>query len=498
MRCCDIPMRDSNSSMRERLLQRNRICGVVSRITVGAMGLVSASLMIRYLGADLYGLWLVLSTIPGWVMLLEMGSGPVLRNSVALYNSRGDYSGIQKAVSSYVFVFFVVATIFAIGFLILASYIPFERFLNLDSRWSFSDVQQIKQSAIIIVLLSLLAVPLSAAGHLAYGLQRTYLADLASIVSSLTVVVGLAIVYLINPGRRFLMTVGCASILPQVVAGGLFTLLFYKMYRGIHPLVWHGWKSMSWLVNRQSMYFGGQHVASIIAPLSESFLVLQLLSPESVSQMGLIQRWYLPFSIVVVACLQPLQAAYVEARQRDDLQWTIASLQRLSFLSVLLIGIVGLGWLSLQGVYMRLISHDLVSNDVLLGMVALLRIALHAWSGTWGTFLFAVGRMGPMTFYSWIGVSLYIPLAFVMGQQFGSVGILGGAVLSYLPVPVSNYIEAKKVLKEWAASSRIHSNDKSIVTSGEIGLPSKKGLKAYLQQWVGAWPALSTRDDHRA
>lgn len=440
-------MTGDHVATRERSLRRNRWYGLVARILASFFGLLSTLLMVRYLGSALYGIWLVLGTIPGWLALLELGTGPVLRNRVAASNATGDCREMRREVSSVFMLLFSISGICVAVYLLVMPMLPLEWLLRLDTEFSAEETQQIKQVTNLLVILSLLSVPLGVATHVIFGLQRTYQVELTALLSSVVALVGLIIISWALPPGNFLLTVGWVGAVPQICSAGLFVWVFLRMYRWLRPQIREGLRYALHMISRQHLYFSGQHLASLVAPLGENFIVLHLLSSHVVSQVGIIQRWYIPLGIVHSTVMQPLHPAYAEAVHRGDMAWAGTTVRRFTRRSLILVGFGGLVLLLFQASYVRLIGHGLIDNYSVLGAMALVRILQQTWTGSWGIFLYAIGRVGPMTLYNWVGAILYVPLALYLGGKFGSVGVMAGAILAYLPLAVSNWWEAWQALK---------------------------------------------------
>ena len=56
--------------------------------------------VVREIGDAAAGIWLLLGSVTGYMGLLELGLVPALAQSVAVYRSRGDISGLNRAVST--------------------------------------------------------------------------------------------------------------------------------------------------------------------------------------------------------------------------------------------------------------------------------------------------------------------------------------------------------------------------------------------------------------
>ncbi len=428
---------------REILLRTNRIWGGIARVGTMVLGFTTVTLALGYLGPQSYGLWLVLSTIPGWVALLEFGIGPILRNRVAQLAAVGTSQDIQGSMGRALWFLSSVSMAGVAITLLTEQWVPWPRILALGA----TAPPDIAFTASVFLIFSLISLPFTVAGHLVVGLQRGYLLEVCQIISAACVVIGLVILKQFTQTGSFAAGVLVLGIIPQMVSVGFFFLVFllprYSAYRPIAQ--YHGQSGKS-LLGRHQWPFFFQHVSSLVAPLGEGFIILHLLTPEAVAQAGIVQRWYLPIAMIQSVLMAPLHPAYADAMSRGDLEWTRRTLTRFSRRSWQFMGLAGLVLVFCQPWYVQIISKGQVEDDQWLGVFFCLRALQNVWGGGYATFLLAIGQVKRLAFYNWVGAFLYVPLAIALGTLWGSKGVVLGGVLAYTPVACSNWLQSNRSL----------------------------------------------------
>ena len=109
---------------------------------------VSVPLFLKFWGVQLYGEWLVLSTVPGYFAMSDVGFSSVASNQMTMQVADGDYEGaLTTFQSTWVFISVLTAFFLIVGVTVVWL-LPVERWINL-SRLAHSD------AATIITLLLL-------------------------------------------------------------------------------------------------------------------------------------------------------------------------------------------------------------------------------------------------------------------------------------------------------------------------------------------------------
>ncbi len=159
--------------------------------------LVQVPLLLAFVGVEDYGRWLVLSSLPSWLTLANLGFGSVASNEMTMAVAAGD---IPKARSLYSTTFLLITGIAVAGFLLslaLVPFIPWEDFLKVSS----SRHRELSAAMIWLVM----SVFVSFYGELFGGRYRAaQKAHLGMLLSSLKPWISLLLLFLVlNFSTRF-------------------------------------------------------------------------------------------------------------------------------------------------------------------------------------------------------------------------------------------------------------------------------------------------------
>lgn len=109
-----------------------------ARLNTTIIQLAGLPLFLAFWGTELYGEWLILTTIPVYLMLSDVGFSAVAQNEMAIQASSGD---TDKALKVFHAAFLFIGAIFIVVSLLIVTalwYLPFENWLNLSRLQHFA------------------------------------------------------------------------------------------------------------------------------------------------------------------------------------------------------------------------------------------------------------------------------------------------------------------------------------------------------------------------
>lgn len=78
----------------------NGVSSVVGKGSFAVVRILQVGVLIRLIGGDEYGRWLLISSIPGWLALANMGFGNVAANAVSMHYAQGELEKAKNVYSS--------------------------------------------------------------------------------------------------------------------------------------------------------------------------------------------------------------------------------------------------------------------------------------------------------------------------------------------------------------------------------------------------------------
>lgn len=161
----------SESTLKSKLL-RNLGANAYGQLITVAIQLLSVPLFLHYWGVALYGEWLILSAIPAYIALSDIGFASVAANDMTMRAAQGDRQGVLEVYQSIWIFICTVSTIIGVVLALLICVLP----LNEIFLISHISVYHTKQLLIVLVLYvlvglqgSVFSAAFRAVGRYAYG-----------------------------------------------------------------------------------------------------------------------------------------------------------------------------------------------------------------------------------------------------------------------------------------------------------------------------------------
>ncbi len=115
-----------------RHLALNFLASGSGKLSAACVRLVQVPVLLSYLGVEDYGRWLLLSSIPSWLTLANIGFGSVAANEMSMLMARGDVQAARSVFSSALFLITALILSGLLVFLPIAFILPWSWILAAD------------------------------------------------------------------------------------------------------------------------------------------------------------------------------------------------------------------------------------------------------------------------------------------------------------------------------------------------------------------------------
>lgn len=202
----DLTTPEGNSQERYRLIVVSGVASTIAKAITALVGIVSLPMVLNYIGKDLFGLWVIVTSIVVWMQLFDVGIANGLSNALAEANGRND----GAAASSYLSSALVASTVVAIGslplFAVACFQIPWNQLLNFDD----TGLSELTSQALLLAGFAfIMNIPLSLVGRVFIAYQRGYVFSITQAVTSVLTLGALALTVHLDLG--FLWLIGIMS-----------------------------------------------------------------------------------------------------------------------------------------------------------------------------------------------------------------------------------------------------------------------------------------------
>ena len=434
---------DGRSKERIRRAALTASTAALARLIAMSTPLITIPLTLHYLGLELYGLWMTVTSVIGMFVFADLGLGSGLVTNLSRAQGRNDSIGKGRLVSTTAFLLLGMALILGIGFAVAWPLVPWSAILNAHSQAAVAAAGGIVAAYAFCFLVGL---PLTTVQRTQMALQEGFQSNLWQCGGSfLGLVAVLLVIKLQLSPPWFVLFVSCA---PLLVTAGNWWWFFYRLNPGLRPR----WKAGS-LEDAQVLLRtgGGFFLISILTSIglyADNLIVAHQQDLRSVTVFSIASRVMLIVTAVVNMICAPMWAANGEALARGEVAWVRRTTTRLMWLSCGATTVVAVLMAVLGPFVLRLwLGPEFTVSRFLLTGLGLGVIAISV-SAPYFMVLNGAGVILPQVKLFLVFAPVTICAKIILGHIFGSTGIALGGALCYACIIVpSVFCLSRRVLR---------------------------------------------------
>jgi len=421
----------SRSPSRYSRIVKAVVSGAGTRVVASALTLISLPLAVRYLGAARYGVWTTIATTAVWINLLDLGIANTLINHISHAYALEDNDSAARYFTNALVLTGGVAAAAAVMFALIFPHVSWVRLFNAGPE---AGSLELGPTVAVAVALTLLGLPANLGSKLLAGYQEVHRSNYVACAGAVASVCGLALGIMLHVSMPllFIMSVGCLTF------AGIINLIVILGWQKpwLRPrLSFVNRSALRALLNSGSSFFCIQ-VAAVVVFSSDNLVVSHYLGAAEVTPYSVTWR-LVGFAALLQSLIFPaLWPVYAEAHARRDYQWI-----RRTFV----ITMKGTAALNLGCVVVLMLFGQTIIR-LWAGRAAVPGLPLLAAMGIWAIIsgfmsvesclLAALNRVREQAILSLVAAAVNIALSLLLVRHIGSVGVIGGTILSYLLVLV--------------------------------------------------------------
>ena len=395
--------------------------------------LVSVPLTYRYLGAERYGIWMVLISIIAAMSFADLGIGNGLMNAVSEAYGKDDRRLAREHVTSALVLMLCIAAFLTVVGAFGYPFLPWLRVFNVKSQ---AVAAEGARAFLVLYASFVINIPLGVITRAQAGLQKGYASQIVSACGSILSLGGMLLVILLH--------------------ASLAWLVFASVFAGILATLFNGWilfREHPWLLPSRHAYRGSSankilklglmffvlQCAYTLAFTSDNIVIAQILGATAVAVYAVPQKLFSFVSMVVSLAINPLWPAYGEAIARGDVAWV----RRVFFGSLWLTLAVTVPVCTLLALAGPWILRVAVGKSLHAPMSLLVVLALWGVVSTVSTafsmLLNGAGVLKVQTMIAVVASLSNLALSIYLTRRLGVVGVCLGSIVTQLLImlPVS-------------------------------------------------------------
>jgi O-antigen/teichoic acid export membrane protein len=454
LRSFDTSTEVGRSKERNRRTVQTTLASVLAKAAALLAGLVSVPLTFRYLGAERYGVWMVLISMIAAMSFADLGIGNGLMNAVSEAYGKDDESLAREYVTSALALMLCIAALLTVAGAVGFRFLPWLRLFNIKS--SAIAAEAAIASAVLYGSF-VVNIPLGVITRTQAGLQKGYASQMLTALSSLFSL-GFLLVVIWFHGLAWLVF---GSVFPGIAATAFNGWILFRQHPGLLPAREAFRRSAATKILGLGLMFFLLQIAYTLSFSSDNIVIAQVLGAAAVAAYAVPQKLFSIAPMLVAMGITPLWPAYGEALTRGDVEWVrktfVRSLQY-TFLITVSLGAV----LTLAGPWIMRVAIGKTFN-VPLSLLVTLSVwgVVNGISAVLSMLLNGAGVMKVQTIFAVISSAVNLALSIFFTRRFGLIGVCLGSIVAQLAimVPVSLYVIRNLFLTLEAATARNRSDD---------------------------------------
>ena len=427
--------------------KQNILLSFFFRIGSILIQLALVPLTIKYVNPNMYGVWLTLSSIVGWLSFFDIGLGNGLKNKLTESLADKDYIKSRHLVSTTYFIIAFVVVILILLFYMFSALINWQIILNSSS----ISISELNTTVLIVIIFFLFKLVTDLINVVASAFQLTSISSMQLFISNTLILI--SIWTLAKKTKADFITLALVYSFVPLLVSFIFNLFLYNNYfRKVRPSLHFFDINKSKEVLKLGSQFFIIQIVSLILFQTDNILIAQFFSPSEVTTFNIAFKYYSVVMFAFTIILTPYWSAFTDAYYKNEMQWIANNIKKLInfwFLSIFI--------LIIMFVFSPFVISFWIGNDIkipsTLSITMCVYITILNWNAIFANFLNGVGKIKIQTYITpFVGV-LNILLSYLLVKNLNigvyamplanSICLLFGAVLGY--------IQYKKILKNNAS-----------------------------------------------
>ena len=398
-----------------------------------------------YVSEELYGIWLILSSILWMLHYFDVGFTLGLKNKLTEAIAAKDFERGKQLVSTTYMMLILIFIPLGIILEFITPIIHWANLFNAPEKYN-AEITSALQVMFVCVCLQMIVNTLVS---VLSAYQRTAVSSLFPVLGNVVSLV--IIIFLTKFTEPSLAKLACAiSTMPVIVLTIASICLYSTTYKNISPSL----KSVRFNLVREIFGLGAKffiiQIQMIVVSQAANIFISNFSSPIEVANYNVAHRYLNVAVMVFTILLTPIWPAFTDAYAKKDFVWLKNIYEKLKKILFFTFGIVILLVIASPFIYKLWLGNKMHIPFIMTSTVALYVIALSL--NTFQTILInGFGTVKLQTYITLAGLIIYIPLAIFLGKLLGAIGVILSMAIIYLLYAPAFAIQLKKLINNKAS-----------------------------------------------
>lgn len=407
-----------DASTRSATIKKNILGSLLIKGVSIATSFLLVPMTLGYVSAEIYGIWLTISSVLHWLTYMDVGFTHGLKNKLAEALAQSDYERGRSLISTTYFTMIVIFVPLTIILLSISPFIDWCRVFNVDEAYQDVILKTIQVLFVFVALQMIVNVFVSVVA--AY--QKVALSNLFNVIGQVCslVIIG-TMTFFVEPS---LINLAFAySLMPIIIVFAASLIFFHTSMKEVAPSM----KSIKKAYIKDLWGLGIKffiiQVQMIVLYQATNILISHIAGPESVTQYNIAYKLLNLVVMVYTIILAPLWPAFTDAFTKQDYVWMNNMYRKMikvfCILCLMLITIV-----CMSPLIFRIWIGDKVTIPFMLTCTIAIYTLVFCWSNLQVMLINGTGKIKLQTYIIFIGLIFHVPLSLVLGRVVGIYGVI--------------------------------------------------------------------------
>eukprot|EP01093_Parvamoeba_rugata_P018029 TRINITY_DN74_c0_g1_i2.p1 TRINITY_DN74_c0_g1~~TRINITY_DN74_c0_g1_i2.p1 ORF type:complete len:456 (+),score=48.64 TRINITY_DN74_c0_g1_i2:1018-2385(+) len=429
---------------RTNLLVKNVFSSLILRGLGTAINFLFVPLVINFVNAERYGIWLTLSSVLTWFTLLDIGFGNGLRNKFSEAVALDDIKEQRKLVHTTTAVLILISALIFTLNIIFTNQIKWDEFLGVDVSYR-TELQQL-----VFLLISFFSLQFifQIYNPIQYALQKPAMIARTILVGNALGLIG--ILYLREFSEPSLFNLGFVVMGSNVLSIFLFTAYFFIVQRRdlIQKIERPTLDTLGSIFSLGIKFFF-LNIAYMVQFQTSNFLISKYFTPEKVTEFNIAFKLFSVASLIFGIILSPVWSSVTNAQVNNDYRWIKKLINKL----LLIWGVIAIGSiivLLIAPTIYNLWIGEIITIPFITSLGVLLIVLSNCFSEIFISVLNGMGKVNLQFYISIFVIIFFVPIAYYLSVElsYGIFGICMAIVITnvngLIVAPYQVYVEMRK------------------------------------------------------
>jgi O-antigen/teichoic acid export membrane protein len=414
----------------------------VNRLFSICIRLFTIPLLINHLGAERFGLWMTISAVSAYIMLLDMGISSAMINIMTEYYTRKEY---DKANSYLTSVLIFLCAMACIGALMTFLFVPIINWAHLFKLTTIAAINDVHLTIVFAIVIFFMQLPFALIQKIPYTMQNGYLSELYALLANVFSLLGMLLGVYVQAGLPFLLVFINGTLIFAPI--GIFAHLY------LNKLITLKLKSPELIladvkgIRRKGVHFLLMQAAGMLLVALPFTLIAYYRGAEAVTPFGLLYQVLIASQVPLTVFLQPMWTKMTQLIICKDYNTVRCMFNNYLKVAVGYSIITTLLFIFIVDPVLAILIKSKVVLSANLKLLFAIWCALGVISGGGvGSVVLAMNLTSQMSNICVIQLLVFMISAVILIPLYGSSGAVGSIILTYIVTVPAIFMLVRKHL----------------------------------------------------